>query len=247
MLPARFALYFRMRHGWKIHDPWGWVWLLRELVAGLPDVVAPIAVRCRGGRCDVADTSSRRDGVCRARSIGRTSWCLSAASLTIGHSYVVANNRRLAHEMALQGKGRWSVTAVAPEHFRGDMRQITIEPIADEASTLRPWRSHALRSKSALDVVRQRRRASDGDWDVVHCWEEPFVLAAAQIARASPSRRAVRRLDVSEPRQDVSVAAERVRAAACSAGPNGWIAFGETVHARDGATGRTSTGPNRRA
>jgi GT2 family glycosyltransferase len=40
MLPVRFALYFRMRRGWKIRDPWGWVWLLRQLVAGLPDVLA---------------------------------------------------------------------------------------------------------------------------------------------------------------------------------------------------------------
>jgi GT2 family glycosyltransferase len=40
MLPARFALYFRMRRAWKIHDPWGWAWLLRELAGGMPDVVA---------------------------------------------------------------------------------------------------------------------------------------------------------------------------------------------------------------
>src|SRR5262249_55423320 len=31
MLPARYALYFRMRRGWKIHDPRGGLWLLREL------------------------------------------------------------------------------------------------------------------------------------------------------------------------------------------------------------------------
>ena len=40
MLPARFALYFRMRRGWKIDDPWGWIWLGRELVSCLPDVIA---------------------------------------------------------------------------------------------------------------------------------------------------------------------------------------------------------------
>jgi GT2 family glycosyltransferase len=40
MLPARMALYFRMRHGWKIRDPWGWLWLGRELLIQLPDVVA---------------------------------------------------------------------------------------------------------------------------------------------------------------------------------------------------------------
>jgi GT2 family glycosyltransferase len=40
MLPARFALYFRMRRAWKIRDSWGWAWLLRELAAGMPDVLA---------------------------------------------------------------------------------------------------------------------------------------------------------------------------------------------------------------
>jgi GT2 family glycosyltransferase len=30
-LPARFLLYFRMRRGWKIRDPWGWLWLAREV------------------------------------------------------------------------------------------------------------------------------------------------------------------------------------------------------------------------
>jgi GT2 family glycosyltransferase len=31
LLPARFALYFRMRRAWGIRDPWGWVWIGREL------------------------------------------------------------------------------------------------------------------------------------------------------------------------------------------------------------------------
>ncbi|HEY2433865.1 MAG TPA: glycosyltransferase [Vicinamibacterales bacterium] len=30
-LPARFLLYFRMRRGWGIRDPWGWLWLMREV------------------------------------------------------------------------------------------------------------------------------------------------------------------------------------------------------------------------
>jgi GT2 family glycosyltransferase len=32
LLPARLAVYFRMRRAWKVDDPWGWVWILRELV-----------------------------------------------------------------------------------------------------------------------------------------------------------------------------------------------------------------------
>ena len=31
LFPARLALYFRMRRAWKVDDPWGWAWILREL------------------------------------------------------------------------------------------------------------------------------------------------------------------------------------------------------------------------
>ena len=34
-LPARYFLYFRMRRGWGIHDPWGWAWIARELAGPL--------------------------------------------------------------------------------------------------------------------------------------------------------------------------------------------------------------------
>ena len=38
MVPARLALYFRMRSGWKIHDPGGAWWVVREVVRCLPRV-----------------------------------------------------------------------------------------------------------------------------------------------------------------------------------------------------------------
>lgn len=50
VLPARFALYFRMRRAWQIDDPWGWAWLLRELTAQLPAALAerdPVSRRTR--------------------------------------------------------------------------------------------------------------------------------------------------------------------------------------------------------
>jgi len=37
MLPARYALYFRMRRGWKIRDPWGGWWLLQQIATRLPE------------------------------------------------------------------------------------------------------------------------------------------------------------------------------------------------------------------
>lgn len=40
MTAARYALYFRMRHKWRIRDPWGGVWLARDLVRRLPSVLS---------------------------------------------------------------------------------------------------------------------------------------------------------------------------------------------------------------
>jgi GT2 family glycosyltransferase len=38
IVPARFALYFRMRRAWRIHDPGGSLYLLRSLVACIPGI-----------------------------------------------------------------------------------------------------------------------------------------------------------------------------------------------------------------
>jgi len=39
MLPARFLVYFRMRRGWAIDDPWGWLWVARDLMRELPQAL----------------------------------------------------------------------------------------------------------------------------------------------------------------------------------------------------------------
>lgn len=38
ILPARYALYFRMRRSWKIRDPWGGFWLMRDVLGRIPGV-----------------------------------------------------------------------------------------------------------------------------------------------------------------------------------------------------------------
>ena len=40
MLPARYGLYFRMRRKWQIRDPWGGLWLARDLIRRLPAALA---------------------------------------------------------------------------------------------------------------------------------------------------------------------------------------------------------------
>ena len=106
--------------------------------------------------------------------------------LTIGHSYAVGVNRRLAHEMALAGG--WEVTAVAPARFRGDFAWHTAEPIADEACTLVRVAAHFTSRVHVMLYGRALAALLEEDWDLVHAWEEPYIAAGAQIARWTPPR-----------------------------------------------------------
>jgi GT2 family glycosyltransferase len=38
LVPGRLAMYFRMRRAWKIHDPWGWAWIVGQLWGNAGDV-----------------------------------------------------------------------------------------------------------------------------------------------------------------------------------------------------------------
>jgi glycosyltransferase involved in cell wall biosynthesis len=147
--------------------------------------------------------------------------------LTIGHSYVVAENRRLAHEMALAGAGRWEITAIAPRRFRGDLRTIDVERIDGEASALRTTAVRGQRFPHLFSYAAIAQ-AMKGSWDVVHCWEEPYVRACAQIARHVPGNAVFvpatfQNIDKRYPWPLTAFE----RASMSRAG--GWIAFGETV------------------
>jgi len=108
--------------------------------------------------------------------------------LTIGHSYVIAANRRLAHEMAVQGRGRWEVTAIAPARLAADLRPVTLEPIADEACTVEALELRFARLPHLRRYDGRLRSLLNRPWDVVHVWEEPYVAACAQVAAAAPAR-----------------------------------------------------------
>ncbi|HEY8210646.1 MAG TPA: glycosyltransferase family 4 protein [Myxococcaceae bacterium] len=106
--------------------------------------------------------------------------------LSLSHSYVVALNRRLAVELARAGGDAWEVTAVAPRFFHGDLRPIALEPDPGsslEVVGLRAWGS---RFKHAFVYGLELRDVLRRPCDVLHCWEEPFVLAGAQVAAWAP-------------------------------------------------------------
>lgn len=116
--------------------------------------------------------------------------------LTLGHSYVVGVNRRLAHELARVGGEEWEVVCAAPRRFRGtrDLRpqRLSLEPgeAAGGSGRARVVGLGARATRQVHVFLYGPRLASllrEG-WDVVHAWEEPFVLAGGQIAALTPRR-----------------------------------------------------------
>ena len=147
--------------------------------------------------------------------------------LTIGHSYVVGLNRRLADEMARQGSDRWSVTAAAPSSYAGDLGRITLEPAKDEACRVVGLPVHLDRSPHLMFYGGLRALMSE-QWDVVHCWEEPYVVSGWQIARRAPREAALvfssfQNLAKTYPPPFSWMESQVLRRA------DGWIAFGRTV------------------
>ncbi len=112
--------------------------------------------------------------------------------LTVAHSYVVGLNRRLAHELARAGQGRWQVTCVAPKRFRGDLRSIELEPVEDEPCRLEAIDAYLSRQAHLFFYGARLRELLGRAWHLVHAWEEPYVVAGYQLASwANPAARYV--------------------------------------------------------
>ncbi len=106
--------------------------------------------------------------------------------LTIGHSYVVGLNRRLAHELAKTGQ--WDVTTVAPARFHGDFGWHVAAPMPEERDTLMPVPVHFSGKMHLMLYGKRLKELLQQPWDLVHCWEEPYVVSAAQVAALTPAR-----------------------------------------------------------
>jgi len=101
--------------------------------------------------------------------------------LTIGHSYCVGLNRRLPNELAKLAD--WDVTVVGPARFRGDFAVHVLKAERDERATIVPVPVHCAGRVHTMLYGRRLASLLAEPWDVVHCWEETYVAAAAQVAR----------------------------------------------------------------
>lgn len=107
--------------------------------------------------------------------------------VSVGHSYVVALNRRLPHEIARVSGGQWEVTAVAPRFVRAELRNIALEPGQDEACRLE---AVDMRLSKHLHIAFFDSRLRDilrgGNWDMVHLFQDAYILPAFQPAYWTP-------------------------------------------------------------
>jgi glycosyltransferase involved in cell wall biosynthesis len=110
--------------------------------------------------------------------------------LSIAHSYILGLNRRLAHELARAGGSRWEVTAVAPTAYAGrnDLRPLRFEPLPDEPCRVIPLPVHLSGRVHTFLYGGSIRRLLRARWDLVHCWQEPYIFAGGQVAWHTPRR-----------------------------------------------------------
>lgn len=94
-------------------------------------------------------------------------------------------NRALVREVARDSG--LEITVAAPSYFHGDLRPIVLEP-EPAGSPLRvvPLGTRLSRYIHIFryDGKALERLIAEGQFDVVHAWEEPYVFAGYQIARA---------------------------------------------------------------
>jgi glycosyltransferase involved in cell wall biosynthesis len=146
--------------------------------------------------------------------------------LTLGHSYVVGTNRALARAMAEAGAGEWEVTSAAPASFPGDLGPIRLQPFPGER--VEPLAVRGSRRIHTMTYGRSLRALLRRGWDVVHCWEEPFILAGAQVAGwTPPDAKLVFATFQNLPKRYPPPFRWTERFAMGRA--DGWIAFGRTV------------------
>jgi glycosyltransferase involved in cell wall biosynthesis len=148
--------------------------------------------------------------------------------LTVGHSYVVALNRRLPNEIARVTGGRWQVSAVAPEYVRAELRDIAVEHDAKELCRLEVVGLYATRHLHVMAFGLRLREILRQGWDMVHIYQEPYIVAGWQTAWWTPKSTPLvffTAQNISKKYPPPFSAMERYCLDRCA----GWIACGNTV------------------
>lgn len=75
------------------------------------------------------------------------------------------------------------MTAAAPKYYHGnDLRPVRLEAAADEPCPVVPLDAYFTRRVHVFVYGGRLRSLLAAGWDVIHCWEEPYILAGRQVA-----------------------------------------------------------------
>lgn len=108
--------------------------------------------------------------------------------LSIGHAYVIALNRRLVNEMARLGSDEWEITAIAPTIMKGDLRTTQLEGDIAALYQLEALPTYLSKYIHFMTYNWRLRDILQQDWDIIHAWEEPYILVGCQIAISKPPK-----------------------------------------------------------
>jgi len=96
-------------------------------------------------------------------------------------------NRRILNEIARVGADDWEIAAAAPASFPGDLAPITLQRAPEERVPVYGIPVHFASRIHWMLYGRALRSLLRQPWDLVHCWEEPYILAGLQIAYWTPA------------------------------------------------------------
>ncbi|EAU70043.1 glycosyl transferase, group 1, putative [Stigmatella aurantiaca DW4/3-1] len=118
--------------------------------------------------------------------------------------------------------------AIAPRAFRGDLSPLKLQREPGEASQVEAVRALFTRSAHAFLYGPELRAMLSGSVSLVHAWEEPYVLAGAEVALLTPRHiplvfSTAQNLPKRYPPPFAQIEPLVVARSA------GWVAFGETV------------------
>ncbi|QVL33789.1 glycosyltransferase family 4 protein [Telmatocola sphagniphila] len=95
----------------------------------------------------------------------------------------------MAYEMANVGGGSWEVTAVAPKYFHGnDLRPVRFEPDSNADCRVLSVNAYLTRKVHIFLYGWQLRSILSENWDLIHCWEEPYIFAGGEVAWFAKSK-----------------------------------------------------------
>jgi glycosyltransferase involved in cell wall biosynthesis len=108
--------------------------------------------------------------------------------LSIGHSYIVGVNRRLVNEMSRISTGKWEVQAIAPSKLNNDFRHFEYRREPTDICTISALPVYLDTSTHTMCYDWRIAEILNSDWDIVHCWQEPYIVCGAQVAYLTTSR-----------------------------------------------------------